>query len=91
MDDMLLVGLDIHQYVKSLCDQFLHMGITPDMTEREELAYKSGVSSALSLLEQTLNEMMITGDEGLVIHVPGLKDIEEFYSVEEIVDRMDEI
>lgn len=90
MEDMLFIGLDIHQYVKSLCDQFLHMGVTPDMTEREELAYKSGVSSALSLLEQALNEMF-NGDEGLVIHVPGLKDAEEFYSIEEIVDRMDEI
>ena len=92
MDDTrILVGLDVYEQVKSLCDNFLHMGITPDMTDREEKAYKAGASAVLSLLDQTLNEMFVNGEDGLVVHVPGFDDVEEFYEIEEIIERMEEI
>jgi len=90
MDTKILVGLDVYQHVKDLCDQFLHMGITPDMTEREEKAYKAGASAVLSLLDQTLNEMFVDGEDGFVVHVPGFDDVEEFFEIDEIVERMEE-
>lgn len=90
MENILLVGLDIYEYTKRLCDKFLHLGCTPDMTEREEKIYKSGASIALSLLQQALDEMAST-DEELIVHVPGLIDPEEFYNIEEIVERMYEL
>ena len=86
----ILVGMDIYERVKFLCDSFLHMGITPDMTDREEKAYKAGATAVLSLLDQELNEMFIDED-GLIVHVPGLGDAEEFYEIEEIIERMEEI
>ena len=90
MDTKILVGMDIYERVKLLCDNFLHMGITPDMTDREEKAYKAGATAVLSLLDQELNEMFMDGD-GLVVHVPGLNEAEEFYNIDEIIERMEEI
>ena len=34
-ENTILVGLDIHEYVKGLCEKFL--APTPDMNEREKL------------------------------------------------------
>ena len=90
MENILLIGLDIHEYVKTLCDNFCYMGITPDMTEREELAYKAGVNAALSLLEQTLDDIYGDGEPELIVHLPGVKDAEDFYSIDEIIERMNE-
>lgn len=90
MGNTLLVGLDIHEYTKRLCEKFVHLGSTPDMTEREEKIYKSGISITLSLLQQALDEMTST-DEEIVIHVPGLREPEEFYNIEEIIERKYEL
>ena len=91
MDDTrILVGLDIYKRVQLLCDSFLHMGVTPDMTDREEKAYKAGATAVLSLLDQELNEMFVNGEDGLIVHVPGLDDVEEFFEIGEIIERMEE-
>lgn len=87
MEDIMLIGLDIPKFVKALSDQFCHMGITPDMTEREELAYKSGVNATLSLLDQALNGALEDADDSLIVHVPGVMDAEEFFTIEEIMER----
>lgn len=91
MDTKTLVGLDVYEQVKSLCDKFLYLGITPDMTDREEKAYKAGASAVLSLLDQLLNDMFVNGEDGLIVHVPGLDAEEEFYDIDEIIERMEEI
>lgn len=90
-NETVLIGLDIYKYVKSLCNKFSHMGETPDMTENECKAYRSGVNVALSLLDQALNEMFVNEEDGVIIHVPNLTIAEEFYSVDEIVEIMKEV
>ena len=83
--EVMFVGFDIHNFVKGLCNQFL--GDSPDMTDGEKKAYRLGIANTLSLLEQTLNEM-IAGDNDdyldIAIHIPNLDIITEIASIEEI-------
>ena len=58
--EVMLVGLDIYEFVKNLCNQFL--GDSPDMTDGEKKAYRLGIDNVLGLLDQTLNECI--KDEG---------------------------
>ena len=60
---VMLVGFDIHNFLKNICDNFLTAGTNPDMTEGEMKAYKLAVANVLSLLDQTLNEMIHAGCE----------------------------
>ncbi len=89
--NVILVGVDIYEFVKGLCDQFLD--VSPDMLDGEKKAYKLGINNALSLLDQTLNEVMTEPDDindtdyYVAVHVPKLKTIEEFSSIEEITNK----
>lgn len=86
--EVMLVGFDIHKFVKGLCDQFL--GDSPDMTEGEKKAHRLGINNVLSLLDQTLNEMIVDEEEcynNIVVHVPGLNVMTEFSSIEEILNN----
>lgn len=86
--EIMLVGVDIPQFVEGLCNQFL--GDSPDMTDGEKKAYKLGIDNVLGLLKQATDEMF---DDGLVdydqylVHVPGLAVMTEFGSIEEIQNR----
>lgn len=87
--EIMLVGVDIHKFVKGLCDQFL--GESPDMTEGEKKAYKLGIYNALRLLEQTVNEAFESDSveyDNYLVHVPGLAVAEEFGSVEDIANKV---
>lgn len=90
--EVILVGVDIYDFVKGLCEQFL--GESPTMTDGEKKAYKLGIKNTLSLLEQTLNEAIVESecvndiDKYIAVHIPGLKIMEKFDSVEEILDKM---
>lgn len=71
--EIMLVGLDIYEFVRNLCDQFLCD--SPDMTNGEKKAYRLGINSALGFLDQTLNEAI--NDEGecytnIAVHIRGL-------------------
>lgn len=71
--EIMLVGLDIYEFVKGLCDQFL--GDSPDMTDGEKKAYRLGINNVLGLLDQTLNEAI--NEEGecyhnIAVHISGL-------------------
>lgn len=86
--EVMLVGFDIHMFMKSLCEQFL--GESPDMTEGEKKAYKLGINNTLSLLEQTLSEGI--QDEShcynnIAVHVPKLDHMTEFLTIEDILNR----
>jgi len=87
----LLIGLDIPKYLKSICDEFLHLGVTPDMTERERKAYKAGVDVVLSLLDQACNEMLVENDNELLVHVSNILIAEEFFTTDEIIKKMNEV
>lgn len=86
--EVMLVGFDIHKFVKKTCEQFL--SDSPDMTEGEKKAYKLGIDNTLSLLEQTLNEMIEDENaafNNIAVHVPDLEVMTEFATIEEIVNR----
>lgn len=86
--EVMLVGFDIHKFVKATCDQFL--ADSPDMTEGEKKAYHLGISNTLSLLEQTLNEMIEDENcsfNNIAVHVPGLEVMTEFLTIEDILNR----
>ena len=73
--EIMLVGLDIYEFVKNLCNQFL--GDSPDMTDGEKKAFKLGIDNTLNLLDQTLNEAI--NDKGdcytnIAVHIPGLEN-----------------
>ena len=71
--EIMLVGLDIYEFVKNLCDQFL--GDSPDMTDGEKKAYRLGIDNVLGLLDQTLNEA-VDDDESytnIAVHIRGLE------------------
>ena len=86
--ETMLVGFDIHKFVTGLCNQFLDE--SPDMTEGEKKAYKLGINNTLSLLGQTLNDMIVDEDEcynNIAVHVPGLDFITEFATIEELIEN----
>ncbi|MDR1550310.1 MAG: hypothetical protein LBT06_17230 [Hungatella sp.] len=86
--EVMLVGVDIHKFVKGLCDQFL--GSSPDMTDGEKMAYKLGIDNVLGLLEQTVSEAFesdILDYDNYLVHVPGLTVAEDFASVKDIIKR----
>lgn len=86
--EIMLVGFDVVEFVKGLCNQFL--GDSPDMTDGEKKAYRLGIDSVIRLLDQTLNEMLVDRNsdyKDVVVHVPGLKEMEEFATVEEAFDN----
>lgn len=93
---VMFVAFDIYQYVKELCNRFL--GEYPDMTDGEKEAYKLGSQNTLSLLEQALNKFTEDkpGYDYLALHIKDLYIenelmMEEFLSIEEIEDKIDEI
>lgn len=87
--DVILVGTDIYEFVKDLCNQFLKE--SPDMSEGERKAYKLGINNTLLLLNQALNKSMVgpnsvdDADAYIAVHIPRLRMVEEFCSVEEII------
>lgn len=86
--ETILVGFDIHKFVKGVCNRSLNNNL--DMTEGERIAYLLGVDNALGLLDQTLNEIIMDGNESfnnIVVHVPGLETATEFSTIEEILMR----
>ena len=87
--DYILVGFDIHKFVKEICHQFL--GDSPDMTEGEKKAYRLGIDNVLSLLDQTVNEAIQDETDAtyIVVHFPGLELMTEFSSIDEILDEME--
>ncbi len=90
--EVMLVGFDIHNFVKGLCNQFL--ATYPDMTNGEKKAYKLGIDNTLGLLNQTLNEMVIDENEcynNIAVHIKGLDYMEEFLTIEEIVTKLNQI
>ena len=83
--EVMIIGLDIHNFVKKLCNQFLCS--SPDMTDGEKKAYRLGINNTLSFLEQVLCDMI--ADEhndyhNIAINIPGLNVLTEFATVEEI-------
>ena len=87
--ETMLVGFDIHKFVKGICNQFIDG--SPDMEEPEKKAYRLGVEAVLSLLDQTLNEFINEGGEdynNIAVHIPGLDTMTEFYTIEEIEKEM---
>ena len=86
--EVVLVGFDIHQFVKDLCDQFL--GDSPDMTDGEKKAYKLGIDNTLGFLDQTVTNFIVDGYEeckNIAVHVPGLKNMTEFATIEDILNK----
>lgn len=72
--ELMLVGLDIYEFVKNLCDQFL--GDNPNMTYGEKKAYRLGINNVLGLLDQTLNEAINEEGESynnIAVHIHGLE------------------
>lgn len=87
---IMLVGFDVHNFVKKLCNQFL--GEHPYMTEGEKKAHKLGINNVLSLLDQTLNEMTVDEDKiyhNIVVHVSGVETMTEFLTIEDILDELE--
>lgn len=87
--EIMLVGFDISIFVKGLCNQLL--GESPDMTEGEKKAYKLGINNVLSLLDQTLNDMIVDDAEfyhNIAIHVPGLDVMTEYDTLGELISDM---
>ena len=83
--EIMLVGFDIYNFVKGLCNQFL--GDNPDMTEDEKKAYRLGIENTLGLLKQTVTEFI--EDEydicqNLAVHIPNLNTMTEFLTIEEV-------
>ena len=86
--EVMLIGFDIHNFVKGLCSQLL--GDNPDMTDGEKKAYRLGIDNTLSLLKQTLGEMILDENDdylSIAIHVPNLSIVTEFTTIEEVVDK----
>lgn len=89
---VMLVGFDVHNFVKKLCNQFLEEH--PDMTEGEKKAHRLGINNVLSLLDQTLNEMTVDEDKiyhNIVVHVPGVETMTEFLTIENILDELEKM
>lgn len=89
--EVMFVGFDIHNFVKGLCDQFL--GDSPDMTEGEKKAYRLGIDNTLSLLEQTLSEMIVDENDdyqNIAVHIPNLNTMTEFATIEEIIESLED-
>ena len=90
--DVVLVGFDIYSYVKEIFENFA-LGDKPGMSSEEKVAYKLGADSVLSLLSQVLNEMtgknddLYTDANYIAVHVPGLKTMEEFSVIDEILSE----
>lgn len=89
----IFVGFDIYKFVKMLCDKLLVC--SPDMTDGEKTAYKLGIDSVLSLLDQTLNEAVVEKDcidnLFLAVHIPNLDIMTEFATVEEVKEKYEEL
>lgn len=85
----ILVGFDIHEFVKEICNHFL--GNDPDMTDGEKKAYRLGINNTLTLLDQTVNEAIYDETDAtyIAVHVPGLELMTEFSSIDEILDEME--
>ena len=86
--EVMFVGFDIHDFVRSICNQLLND--SSDMTDGERRAYRLGIDNTLSLLEQTLDEAV--ADEyddyhNIAVHIPNLKVMTEFKTIEEIVEE----
>ena len=83
-NEVKFIGFDIYKSVKGLCNQFL--GDKPNMTEGENKAYREGIDSALSLLNQILTEMITheDGSQNIAVHIPDLKTMTEFKDIKEI-------
>ena len=89
---VMLVGFDIHKFLKNICDNALTVGTDPDMTEGEMKAYKLAVTNVLSLLDQTLNEMIQDEEQcysNIAVHVPGLETMTEYLTIEDILDELE--
>ena len=89
--EVMFVGFDIHNFVKGLCDQFL--GDSPDMTESEKKAYRLGIDNTLSLLEQTLSEMIVDENDdyqNIALHISNLNTMTEFATIEEIIESLED-
>ena len=89
---VMLVGFDIYNFLKNICDNFLTAGTNPDMTECEVKAYKLAVTNVLSLLNQTLNEMIQDEEQcysNIAVHVPGLETMTEYLTIEDILDELE--
>jgi len=85
-ENTILVGLDIHEYVKGLCEKFL--APAPDMNEREKLAFENGVQNVLGLLDQTINELLEEDEDALIVHTPGLEGITDYLSAKEVMKAL---
>lgn len=85
----ILVGFDIHEFVKEICNHFL--GDDPDMTDGEKKAYRLGINNTLTLLDQTVNEAIYDETDAtyIAVHVLGLELMTEFSSIDEILDEME--
>ena len=71
MNELIFNGMDIPDEVVKLLKK-VENAICCEMNESEKIAFKLGVGNTLSIL-RTLLEM----DEEPVVHIPGLKEIEE--------------
>lgn len=88
--EVMLVGFDIHMFVKSICDKFIDG--SPDMTEDEKKAFRLGINNVLGILDQTLNEWINDGSEGfhnIAVNVPGLNLMTEYTTIREIIKDME--
>ena len=85
----ILVGFDIHEFVKEICNHFL--GDDPDMTDGEKKAYRLGINNTLTLLDQTVNEAIQDETDAtyIAVHFPGLELMTEFSSIDEILDEIE--
>lgn len=97
MDDeeILFVGVDIYKTLKELSDKTL---IVPkEWSEEETRAYKLGVENTFSLLKYFLNQAVQDKEPpysafyNFLVNIPGLPVVEEFGSIEELVDKYEEI
>lgn len=89
MDDkeVMLVGFDIYQFVKTICEKTCDK-LSEDMTENEKKAYKLGNENALRILEAALSDGINAGSEcyhNIAVHVPDLKIMTEFATIDEIL------
>lgn len=90
--ETMLIGFDIYKFAKEWCSQVLIPGL--DMTQEEAEAYEFGVDSALDIFCELVNVIPCIAHgkyKVIPVHIKGLKNMEEFLTIEEIEERLEQM
>lgn len=94
-DELIFIGVDVFKTLKEISDMVLVP--SEEWSEAEKEIYMLGKENVLNLLGQFLTNILQDEDSHIpiqgayLVNIPGLPIIEEFGSIEELIDKYEEI